>query len=87
MYTYSQLSRLFRGGRINEYSREKEGLIVRSRDTLHKAKGITLIESIRMMFTEVIRWGRLVLVIGGQESKNYSNRAIRLKSTQIRWFS
>jgi hypothetical protein len=31
--------------------------------------------------------GRLVLVIGGQESQNYSKRAIRLESIKIKWFS
>jgi hypothetical protein len=36
------------------------------------------------MVLEMIRQGRLVLVIGGQESQNYSKRAIRLESTQIR---
>ncbi len=38
------------------------------------------------MVLETIRWGRLVLVIGGQESQNYSGEVIRLKSTKIRWF-
>jgi hypothetical protein len=35
----------------------------------------------------MIRWGRLVPVIRGQESQNYSNEVIRLASTKIRWFS
>jgi hypothetical protein len=35
----------------------------------------------------MIRQGRLVLFIGGQESQNNSYEVIRLKSTKIRWFS
>jgi hypothetical protein len=31
------------------------------------------------MVLKMIRQGRLVLVIGGQESQNYSQRAIRLE--------
>ncbi len=37
------------------------------------------------MVFKMIRQGRLVLVIGDQEPQNYSKRAIRLESTQIRW--
>jgi hypothetical protein len=39
------------------------------------------------MVLKMIRRGRLVLVIGGQESKNYSKELIRLEFTKIRWFS
>jgi hypothetical protein len=39
------------------------------------------------MVLEMIMRGRLVLVFGGEESQNYSKRAIRLKSTNIKWFS
>jgi hypothetical protein len=39
------------------------------------------------MVLKMIRLGRLVLVIGGQESQNYSSEVIRLESTKIRWFS
>ncbi len=39
------------------------------------------------MVLKMIRRGRLVLVIGGQESQNYSERVIRLESTKIRWLS
>jgi hypothetical protein len=39
------------------------------------------------MVPEMIRLGWLILVFGGQESQNYSRRAIRLESTQIRWFT
>jgi hypothetical protein len=35
----------------------------------------------------MIRWGRLVLVIGGLGSQNYSKRVIRLMYTKIRRFS
>jgi hypothetical protein len=66
---------------------KKRGLIGPSRDTLHKAKGITLLESTKIRWFEMIRRGKLVLVIGGQDFQNYSKRAIRLESTQIRWFS
>ncbi len=34
----------------------------------------------------MIKQERLVLVIGGQESQNYSSKVIRLGPTQIRWF-
>jgi hypothetical protein len=34
------------------------------------------------MVLETIRQGRLVLVIGGQESQNYTKRVIRLESTK-----
>jgi hypothetical protein len=52
-----------------------------------QAKGTTLVESLRLDGSLMIRRWRLVLVIGGQESQNYSKRTVRLKSTQIRWFS
>jgi hypothetical protein len=39
------------------------------------------------MVLEMIRRGRLVLVIIGQEPQNCSKRIIRLESTKIRWFS
>jgi hypothetical protein len=39
------------------------------------------------MVLEMIRRGRLVLVIGGQESQNYSKKVIRVESTKIRRFS
>jgi hypothetical protein len=39
------------------------------------------------MALETIRQGKLVLVIGGQKSQNYSVLVIRLESTMIRWFS
>jgi hypothetical protein len=39
------------------------------------------------MVLEMIRQGRLVLVIRGQESQNYSGEVIKLDSTKIRWFS
>jgi hypothetical protein len=39
------------------------------------------------MVLKTIRWGRLFLFIGGQESQNYTSEVIRLKSTKIRWFS
>jgi hypothetical protein len=39
------------------------------------------------MVLEMIRQGRLVLVIWGQESQNYSSEVIRLKSTKIWWYS
>jgi hypothetical protein len=35
------------------------------------------------MVLETIRRGRLVLVIGGQESQNYSSEAIRIEYTKI----
>jgi hypothetical protein len=37
------------------------------------------------MVLEMIRRGRLILVIIGQESQNYSSEVVRLKSTKIRW--
>jgi hypothetical protein len=46
-----------------------------------------LIESTKMILETIRRGqGRLVLVIGGQESQNYSSEVIRLESTKIRWF-
>jgi hypothetical protein len=39
------------------------------------------------MVLEMIRRERLVLVIGGQESQNYSKRVIRVEFTKIGWFS
>jgi hypothetical protein len=36
------------------------------------------------MVLEMVRWGRLVLVIGGQESQNYSSEVIELKSKKIK---
>jgi hypothetical protein len=37
---------------------KKRGLIGRSRDTLHKAEGITLIESTKIRWFEMIRRGK-----------------------------
>jgi hypothetical protein len=39
------------------------------------------------MVLETIRLGKLNLVIGGQESQNYTGEVIRLESTKVRWFS
>jgi hypothetical protein len=39
------------------------------------------------MDLKMIRRGRLVISMGGQESQTNSKKTIRLKSTQIRWFS
>jgi hypothetical protein len=36
------------------------------------------------MVLETIRRGRLVFVIGGQESQNYSSEVIRLEFTKVR---
>jgi hypothetical protein len=39
------------------------------------------------MVLEMVRRGRLVLIIGDQEFKNTSKKTIMLKYTQNRWFS
>jgi hypothetical protein len=60
-------------------ARKNKGLTMHSSDTLHRLRVIMVLMMIR-------QW-RLVLVIRGQESQNYSNEVIRLESTKIRWFS
>jgi hypothetical protein len=57
-----------------------------SRNMLRNAKGDHLehVHSDQMVL-EIIRWGRLVLFIGGQGRS--SKKTVRLESTQIRWFS
>jgi hypothetical protein len=39
------------------------------------------------MVLKAIKWGRLVLVVRGQEGQNYSSEIIWLESTRIRWFA
>jgi hypothetical protein len=62
----------------------KRGLTERSRDTLHRPRGITLIRSTRIRwFSRLSGGGRLLLVIGGQESQDYSKRAIRFEPLRL----
>jgi hypothetical protein len=56
---------------VTESSREERGPTGFSRDILHKAKGYHLdrLHSGQKVL-EVIRWGRLILLIGGQDPPN-----------------
>jgi hypothetical protein len=56
-------------------------------DILHKAKEDHLdrIHSGQNVL-KMIRHGRLVLMIGGKESKKLAHGTIMLESTEIRWF-
>ncbi len=63
---------------------KQPGLNRHSRDIFHRPGGSSWSSPLRL---NMIRQGRLVLVIRGRESQNYSKRVIRLESTKIIWFS
>jgi hypothetical protein len=73
---------------MNEYSREEVGAYWALKRHAAQSQGDHLdrVQSDQKVL-EIIRRGKLVLVIRGQESQNHSKRAIRLQSTQIEWFS
>jgi hypothetical protein len=65
-------------------ARKKRGLTGRSRCTLHKVKGDHL-DSVQsdQNVLEMIRRGRLVLLIGGQESQLREGHQARVHSDQM----
>jgi hypothetical protein len=84
MYTYDPLNRHFDWE--SAVNRENRGLTMHLRDIQYcKDQGrSSWTNPLRL---DAIRWGRLILIITGQESQSYSSEVIRLESTKIRWFS
>jgi hypothetical protein len=87
MYTYDSLDCHFNQKQVKNTAAKIRGSLC-AQGTYWKGPGVSFGPSpLRLDGSRDDQAGRLIFGIGDQESQNYSSEVIRLKSTNIRWFS